>query len=62
MKARARDFLASLSNEELGKPLGIANESRAMSDLPSVLVYDNVVHDGQMAYLRGFYHGICWQH
>ncbi len=62
MKASARDFLASLSNAELGKPVVIANESRAVSDLPSVLVYDNVVHDGQMAYLRGFYHGMGWQH
>ena len=25
-----------------------------------VLVYDNVVHDGQIAYLRGYYRGMGW--
>ncbi len=60
MKASARDYLASLSNAELDKSVMVGNESRGVSDLLGVLVYDNVVHGGQIAYLRGFYGGMGW--
>ena len=60
MKASARGYLASISDAELDQSVMIANESRAVSDLLGVLVYDNVVHGGQIAYLRGFYGGMGW--
>ncbi len=60
MKASARDYLASLSDAELDKSVMVGNESRGVSDLFGVLVYDNVVHGGQIAYLRGFYGGMGW--
>ena len=60
MKASARDYLASLSDSELDKSVMVGNESRGVSDLLGVLVYDNVVHGGQIAYLRGFYGGMGW--
>ena len=60
MKASAKDYLASLSDEELDKSVMVGNESRGVSDLLGVLVYDNVVHGGQIAYLRGFYGGMGW--
>ena len=62
MKASARNYLASLDDAELDKSVVIppANESRAVSDVLGVLVYDNVVHGGQIAYLRGFYGGMGW--
>ena len=60
MKASARDYLASLSDTELDKSVVVppANESRAVSNLRGVLVYDNVVHGGRIAYLRGLYGGM----
>jgi len=60
MKDSARDYLASLSDAELDKSVMVGNESRGVSDLLGVLVYDNVVHGGQIAYLRGFYGGMGW--
>jgi uncharacterized damage-inducible protein DinB len=60
MKASAKDYLASLSDAELDKSVMVAGESRGVSDLLGVLVYDNVVHGGQIAYLRGFYGGMGW--
>jgi len=60
MKASARGYLASISDAELDETVVIGNESRAVSDLLGVLVYDNVVHGGQIAYLRGFYGGMGW--
>jgi len=60
MKASARGYLASISDAELEQSVMIANEARAVSDLLGVLVYDNVVHGGQIAYLRGFYGGMGW--
>ncbi len=60
MKASAKDYLASLSDAELDKSVMVGNESRGVSDLLGVLVYDNVVHGGQIAYLRGFYGGMGW--
>ena len=51
MKASARDYLASLTDTELDQSVVVppANESRAVSDLPGVMVYDNVIHGGQIA-------------
>ncbi len=60
MKASAKNYLGSLSDAELDESVMVGNESRGVSDLLGVLVYDNVVHGGQIAYLRGFYGGMGW--
>ncbi len=60
MKSSAKDYLASLTDAELDQSVMVAGESRGVSDLLGVLVYDNVVHGGQIAYLRGFYGGMGW--
>ena len=60
MKASARGYLAAISDAELDETVMIGNESRAVSDPLGVLVYDNVVHGGQIAYLCGFYGGRGW--
>lgn len=63
VKGSARDYLASLDDAGLDQSVVVppANESRAVSDILGVMVYDNVVHGGQIAYLRGYYGGMGWQ-
>ncbi|MFQ6029865.1 MAG: DinB family protein [Dehalococcoidia bacterium] len=62
LKASAREYLSSLSDEGLSRSVVVPpnNESRAVSDILGVMVYDNVVHGGQIAYLRGYYGGMGW--
>jgi hypothetical protein len=54
--------LGSLTDADLEASLVVppANEPRAVSDMLGILVYDNVVHGGQIAYLRGYYKGLGW--
>ena len=63
VKGSARTYLGSLGEAGLEQTVVVppANESRAVSDILGVMVYDNVVHGGQIAYLRGFYGGMGWQ-
>ncbi len=62
VKTGARDYLASLTDADLSASVVVppANESRPVSDLLGIMVYDNVVHGGQIAYLRGYYKGLGW--
>ena len=62
VKTSARDYLTSLTDADLSGSVVVqpANESRPVSDLLGILVYDNVVHGGQIAYLRGYYQGMGW--
>ena len=62
IKSAARDYLGSLTDADLdaSRVVPPANEPRAVSDMLGVLVYDNVVHGGQIAYLRGYYKGLGW--
>ena len=62
IKSAARDYLGSLTEADLDASLVVppANEPRAVSDMLGILVYDNVVHGGQIAYLRGYYKGLGW--
>ena len=61
-KTCARDYLSSLSDADLGKDLVIpsATEPRPVHDMLGILIFDNVVHGGQIAYLRGYYQGMGW--
>ena len=56
VKTVARDYLTSLTDADLSGSVVAppANEPRPVSDLLGILVYDNVVHGGQIAYLRGY--------
>ena len=62
VKSAARSYLGSLSDADLegSRVVPPANESRGVSDMLGILVYDNVVHGGQIAYLRGYYKGLGW--
>lgn len=62
VKTVARDYLTSLTDADLSGSVVAppANEPRPVSDLLGILVFDNVVHGGQIAYLRGYYEGMGW--
>jgi uncharacterized damage-inducible protein DinB len=55
-------YLQSLSEADLAReiPFPVAPDTIAVGDALGVLVWDNIVHGGQVAYLRGFYRGIGW--
>ena len=61
-RAAAQEYLASLSDADLEasvvSPPG--SDPRPVSDLLGILVFDNVVHGGQIAYLRGYFGGLGW--
>lgn len=62
VKTAARDYLRPLSAEDLEKqvPFPALPNTAAMGDVLGVLVFDNIVHGGQIAYLRGYYRGMGW--
>ncbi len=62
VKTGARDYLTSLTDADLSGSVVVppATEPRPVSDLLGILVFDNVVHGGQIAYLRGYYEGMGW--
>ena len=61
-KECAREYLSSLSDGDLEKSLVVppVPEPRPVHDLLGILIFDNVVHGGQIAYLRGYYRGMGW--
>lgn len=62
VKTCAREYLKGLDEEALSASINVppANEPRAVSDMLGVLVFDNITHGGQIAYLRGYYQGMGW--
>jgi len=62
VKASARDYLASMTDADLAGSIVAppTNEPRPVSDMLGILIYDNTVHGGQIAYLRGYYKGMGW--
>ncbi len=61
-KAAAREYLDGLSDADLGATRIVppATEPRSVSEMLGILVYDNVTHGGQIAFLRGYYEGRGW--
>ena len=61
-KAAAREYLSSLTDADLDTSVAVppANEPRPVHDLLGILVFDNVVHGGQIAFLRGYHEGMGW--
>ena len=62
VKTSARAYLNGLDEEALAASINVppANEPRLVSDMLGVLVFDNITHGGQIAYLRGYYQGMGW--
>ncbi len=58
----ARDYLQPLSASDLAKeiPFPALPATVSVADALGVLVWDNIVHGGQIAYLRGYYKGMGW--
>ena len=61
VSAAAREHIQSLSASDLERQITIPPRPTAsIGSLLGVLVYDNCVHGGQIAYLRGYYKGMGW--
>ncbi len=62
IKDCAREWLGSVTDEDLAGTITVGNaaEPRPVADMLGTVVYDNTVHGGQIAYLRGYYRGIGW--
>ena len=55
-------YLRTLSEADLAREIVWTAPSTMMSvgDALGILVWDNIVHGGQVAYLRGYYRGTGW--
>lgn len=61
VKAAAREYLQSVSASELERQITIPpRPTGSIASFLGVAVYDNCVHGGQIAYLRGYYKGMGW--
>ena len=62
VKDSAREYLNGLTDEDLEASIIVppATEPRLLSDILGVMVFDNITHGGQIAYLRGYYQGMGW--
>ena len=61
-KAEARKYLDGLSDADLDTTRIVppATEPRSVSEMLGILVFDNVTHGGQIAFLRGYFEGRGW--
>lgn len=55
-------YLRSMSDAELAREINwtAPTATLTVSEALSILVWDNIVHGGQVAYLRGYYRGTGW--
>ena len=61
VKAAATEYIGSLSATDMERELNIPPRPIAsIGTLLGVLVFDNCVHGGQIAHLRGYYKGMGW--
>ena len=63
VNAAARDYIAGLDADGLARQVpapGPAGATMPVSDALGILVWDNVVHGGQIAYIRGYFEGMGW--
>ena len=58
----ARDYINGLDADGLARQVPAAAPGTTMSvaDALGILVWDNIVHGGQVAYIRGYFEGIGW--
>ena len=64
VKTAARDFINPLSAEDLDRrvtfPPEAQTQDHSLATALGQLVWDNVAHGGQIAYLRGLHNGLGW--
>ena len=64
VKADAREYISSLNNDDLERRVTFAppaeTRDHSVATALGQLVWDNVAHGGQIAYLRGLYTGMGW--
>ncbi len=62
MKTATRLYLTRLTAQDLERqlPFPAPPDMLSMGEAIGVLVFDNVVHGGQIAYLRGYHRGMGW--
>jgi len=61
VKAAATEYFGSLSASDMERQLTIDPRPPAsIAAFLGVVVFDNCVHGGQIAYLRGYYKGMGW--
>ena len=62
MKACCRDYMSSVTDEELSATMSLrpGADPEAKETIMGVLVFDNIVHGGQIAFLRGHLEGMGW--
>ncbi len=58
----ARDYIDSLDADGLARQVPAAAPGATMSvaEALGILVWDNIVHGGQVAYIRGYFEGMGW--
>jgi hypothetical protein len=63
VNSATRDYLQPLSASEMERQIPFPAPPNLLSigDALGILVWDNIVHGGQVAYLRGYYLGMGWQ-
>ena len=64
VKSVAREYIKSLSTEDLSRNVTFPPEAQTRDHTVATalgqLVWDNVAHGGQIAYLRGLFTGMGW--
>ena len=62
VNAAAREYIQPLSAVDLDRQIPAARppDTVSIGSRLGVVVYDNYVHGGQIAYLRGYYKGMGW--
>ena len=64
VRQAARDFISGLSYQDMERrvvfPPEAETQDHTMNTALGQLVWDNVAHGGQIAYLRGLFQGMGW--
>ena len=62
MKACCREYMSSVTDEELSAAMSLrpGADPEPKETIMGVLVFDNIVHGGQIAFLRGHLEGMGW--
>ena len=58
----SRDYISALDGDGMSRQVPAAAPGTTMSvgDALGILVWDNIVHGGQVAYIRGYFEGMGW--
>jgi len=58
----AAAYIVSIPKSDMGReiPWTAPTQTMPMEEALAILVWDNIVHGGQVAYLRGYFQGMGW--